>query len=101
MPAFSANPDSSAGPQPGAERKVAALGLTLALLDEALRQRFDLPEDAKGVVVVGVDEGGPAAEKGIRAGDLVVEVSQEDASSQVGAPADRGAGPPALRSGSH
>jgi len=65
----------------GTEHKIAPLGLTVAALDDALRQRFDLPADAKGVVVVAVDDAGPAAEKGIRPGDLVVEVSQEDATS--------------------
>lgn len=65
----------------GSEQKIAPLGLTVAALDDALRQRFDLSADAKGVVVVAVDDGGPAAEKGIRPGDLVVEVSQEDATS--------------------
>lgn len=66
---------------PGQDKKIAPLGLTVAAVNDALRQRFDLAADAKGVVVVAVDEGGPAAEKGIRPGDLIVEVSQEDADS--------------------
>ena len=72
--------DDGAG-QSAQDRKIAPLGVTVAALNDALRQRFDLAADAKGVVVVAVDEGGPAAEKGIRPGDLIIEVSQEDASS--------------------
>jgi serine protease Do len=32
------------------------------------------------VIVIGVNDGGIAAEKGIRPGDLIVEVSQEEVS---------------------
>ncbi len=73
--------DGGGAGQTGQDRKIAPLGVTVAAVSDALRQRFDLAADAKGVVVVAVDEGGPAAEKGIRPGDLIVEVSQEDASS--------------------
>lgn len=63
----------------GTEQRVDDLGMTLSVITDALRQRFSLAEDAKGLVVVGVDDSGPAAEKGIQPGDVVVEVSQEDA----------------------
>jgi serine protease Do len=56
---------------------VSALGLSVAPISQALRERFDLPTDAKGVVVTDVKANGAAAEKGMRPGDLVVEVSQE------------------------
>ena len=71
-------PDQSSD---GSERNVQALGLTLAVITDALRQKFELADDATGVVVTEVIDGGPASEKGIRAGDVIVEVSQEDAES--------------------
>jgi serine protease Do len=64
----------------GAE-KVAQIGLTVAALTPKIRERFSLGEEAKGVVVVEVAEGGSAAEKQIRPGDLIVEVSQEEVAS--------------------
>ena len=49
-------------------------------LTPALAQQFSL-RDNKGVVVVRVESGSPAADAGIRAGDLVLEVNGEVASS--------------------
>ena len=43
-----------------------------------IRRAFNIGKDAKGVVVTAVKDDGNAAEKGIRPGDLVVEVNQED-----------------------
>ena len=59
---------------------VKALGLRLSSINAALKKKFSLDKDAKGVVVLKVDENGPAAEKGIRPGDLIVEISQQEAS---------------------
>ena len=52
--------------------------MTLSGLTEDVRKKFDLGEEAKGVVVVAVDPAGPAAEKGIRPGDVIVEVTQDE-----------------------
>jgi serine protease Do len=57
---------------------VKALGLSLANLTPELRQRFSLADDVSGVVITDVDNGGPSADKGMRAGDVVVEVAQDD-----------------------
>ncbi len=57
-------------------RNVKELGLSLSALDQSIRERFKLSDEAKGVVVTEVEEDGVAARKGIRPGDLVVEVSQ-------------------------
>ncbi len=57
------------------------LGLTLSSLSDNLRERYKLEEKSKGVVITKVDEDGPAAEKGIRAGDLIVEIGQEEVST--------------------
>jgi len=66
------------------ETSVDALGLRLSSITPKVAEQFKLGKDAKGVVVMKVDEKGPAAEKGIRAGDVIVEVSQEE----VRAPGD-------------
>ncbi len=66
------------------EKVVASLGMTLSAIGPELRGRFELKDDAKGVLIIEVKEGGPAAEKGLRPGDIVVEVSQE----KVATPAD-------------
>jgi serine protease Do len=56
---------------------IPGVGMAVAALSDRLRSDFGLDEDAKGLVVIGVDAGGPAAEQGIKRGDLIVEVSQE------------------------
>jgi serine protease Do len=57
---------------------VKALGLSLANLTPELRERFSLAEDSAGVVVVDVAPDSAASEKGMHAGDLIVEVAQEE-----------------------
>ena len=53
------------------------LGMTLTVLTDDLRDKFDLSDDVDGVLVSEVDPNGPAAEKRVQAGDLIVEVGQE------------------------
>ena len=69
-------PDTGA---PEAE-KIEALGMSLAEVTPELRDRFQLGEDAAGVLVIGVAENSIAAEKGLQAGDVVVEVDQKEVS---------------------
>ena len=57
------------------------LGLALSNATPRLRERFDLEEDVTGVVVTDVKDAGVAAEKGVRPGDVIVEVSQEKVKS--------------------
>ncbi|MCW8836291.1 MAG: DegQ family serine endoprotease [Rhodospirillales bacterium] len=59
------------------EKTVDALGLTVSGVTTELRERFGLSEEADGVVIIEVNGEGPAAEKGIRPGDLIVEIGQE------------------------
>ena len=56
---------------------VKALGLSLANLTPDLRDRYGLADDAAGVVITDIEAGGPSADKGMRAGDVVVEVAQD------------------------
>jgi serine protease Do len=64
------------GPGAGAE----ALGIAVSDLDDDLRDQFGLKE-AKGVVIVDVEAGSPAADAGLRPGDLVVEVDRKPVAS--------------------
>jgi serine protease Do len=61
----------------GNAEKIAPLGLTVAALDDRLRQRFNLGNEVKGLVVTDVDANGPAADQGLKPGDVIVEVAQE------------------------
>jgi serine protease Do len=60
-----------------AQLAVPGLGFSVSAITQTLRERYDLPADAKGVVVTEVKASGAAADKGLRAGDLVLEAMQE------------------------
>jgi serine protease Do len=60
---------------------VKTLGLTLSGLTADLKEKFSLAGDAKGVVVVDVAKDSPAAAKGVRPGDLIMEAAQEEVKS--------------------
>jgi len=57
------------------------IGLGLAPLDETLRKQFGLDAKTKGVVVTEVDPQSPAAKRGIKVGDVIVEAGQDAVSS--------------------
>ncbi|HKB00481.1 MAG TPA: DegQ family serine endoprotease [Methyloceanibacter sp.] len=53
------------------------LGLSLAPLTDDLRKRYGIDASIEGVVVVDVKPNSPAAEKDVKPGDVIVEVTQE------------------------
>ncbi|MBM3490140.1 MAG: DegQ family serine endoprotease [Alphaproteobacteria bacterium] len=59
-------------------KEVQSLGMKLARITPELRERFELKDDAKGVVVTEVTADSAAAERGVRPGDVIVEVAQEE-----------------------
>ncbi len=59
---------------PEAESGQPKLGLMLAPLDESTRRELGVERSEGGVVVAGVQPNGPAAEKGIREGDVILSV---------------------------
>jgi len=59
-----------------------SLGLTIDSINDELRERFELPADATGVVILDVEPDSPADEKALRPGDRIVEVKQ----TEVGSP---------------
>ena len=56
---------------------VESLGLDLAAITPDLRKRFNLADDAAGVVVTDVKAGSPAAEKQIRPGDIIRKIGPQ------------------------
>ncbi len=61
--------------------EIAPLGITVATITAELRTRFQLAEDIKGVVIMNVADGGTASHENLRAGDVIVEVGQEEVHS--------------------
>lgn len=82
--AAAANPEAppQAAPTPVASTTdITDLGLTVAQIDGALRQQFGLADDANGVVITKVAAGSAAAERGLAAGDVIVEIDQQESGS--------------------
>ena len=75
---------AAAKPSGPAPLDLAGLGMTLAGLDDALRQKYQIADGQKGVVVTQTAPSGPASDRGIKPGDVIVEVQQ----SEVSQPAD-------------
>ncbi len=71
-------PSAQAAPAPNTGATVKALGLSLSTVTPELKQKFSLADDADGVVVVDVAGDSPASEKGVRPGDVIVEVAQQE-----------------------
>lgn len=57
------------------------LGLGLTSLNDDLRRRFNVAESLAGVLVIEVDPLSAAAERGVRPGDVIVQVAQRAVSS--------------------
>jgi serine protease Do len=71
-PAAGTAPDANATPDPNQ-----MLGMTLSELSPGLREQYGIGEGVAGVVVTGVADNSPSAEKGVEVGDVILEVAQE------------------------
>jgi serine protease Do len=76
-----AEPDK---PAPAKTLELSALGLRLSAITPEGREKFQIGADQKGVLITDVVAGTAAAERGLKPGDVIVEVQQEE----VSAPAD-------------
>jgi serine protease Do len=56
--------------------KIKNLDVSAANLDDALRQEFGISPDIAGVVITHIEDGSDAAQKGLRPGDVIIEVNQ-------------------------
>ena len=82
-----ASADKSKPAAPEAPAKLTdVLGMSLGALDDAARVKFKIDDKVKGVVVAEVAAGSAAADKGVEAGDVVLEA----AGKAVEKPADVG-----------
>ena len=63
-------------PAPESERED-LLGLSIAPLTEELRNQYGIGKSIEGVVIIEVKPNSPAAQKGVKPGDVIVEVTQE------------------------
>ncbi|PCJ31087.1 MAG: serine protease, partial [Alphaproteobacteria bacterium] len=54
------------------------LGMGLEPLTEKSRKALKLEDDVKGVLIASVDRNSPAGEKGLRRGDVIVSITQEE-----------------------
>lgn len=62
--------------EPAEAQQFSIQGLLLGQLTSEYRERFMISEETSGVVILEVEESSQAAEKGLRAGDVITEVSQ-------------------------
>jgi len=74
------DPDQVASHTPEKNQGTEALGLRAQDLTEELAQELGL-EEAEGVIVTEVAPGGPAAEAGIRRGDIIIELDRQNIDS--------------------
>jgi serine protease Do len=65
----------------GSKPSNSLIGLVLAPLTDELREKNGLGKDVKGVIVLEVDPASAAAEKGVKPGDVIVEVAQDAVNS--------------------
>jgi serine protease Do len=77
-------PDSPRKPPPSTIVDLGALGMKVAPISDDLRQRFKLDEKQKGVVITDITQDGTASDRGLKPGDVIVEVQQQS----VATPAD-------------
>lgn len=79
--AEAATPAVAQSEEDDAPKTTEMFGLTLTVLDDALREELGTGADVDGLAVTEVDEASEAFEKGLRAGDVITEAGQQKVSS--------------------
>jgi serine protease Do len=79
--ASAAQPPQAQLPEPDPEPEVSpGIGLQLAPLDAQVRRQLGIASDVTGVAVAGVQPDSAAAERGLRAGDVIERVGRQQVS---------------------
>ena len=75
--------DNIASSQPvrKSSKKVEFAGMTLSNVDREAAEEFGIDENIKGVVIVNVKQGSVADEKGLKKGDVIIQVNRVKISS--------------------
>jgi serine protease Do len=68
------NNDAASQETPAVQK---TLGLSLANMTDDLRKRYKIKDSVKGIVITGVDAQSQAAAKRLNAGEVVIEVAEE------------------------
>jgi serine protease Do len=61
--------------------KVDGIGMSIASLNNMFRNQYNVPDDVEGVLITQTKPRGEAAEKGLSAGDVIVEINQTPVTS--------------------
>ena len=78
--------DEEGAPTPsGASTKIDSVGLSLDTITAQDRQTYKIGDDVTGVIVTDAKELSEAAEKGLAAGDVIVEINQQIVTDPKGA----------------
>jgi serine protease Do len=67
--------DGSGAPNAPSAKAPVVLGMGLVPLDGAMRSRYNIPANVSGVVITSVRTDADAADKGLRAGDVIVSAT--------------------------
>jgi serine protease Do len=75
--------DNVASSQPvrKSTKKVEFAGMTLSNVDREVAEEFGIDENIKGVVIINVKQGSVADEKGLKKGDVIIQVNRVKISS--------------------
>jgi serine protease Do len=73
----SAEETTPAAPAPPKSTALAGLGVQIAPISPSTRSRYQIAPDQKGVVITGVKNDSVAAQRGLQAGNVIMEVQQE------------------------
>ncbi len=73
------------GNSDNAETQGSGFGLTLSNLTPQVARRLQLPSGRSGALISDVDQDGPAAEAGLRAGDVILSVNRKGVSNATDA----------------
>ena len=72
------------GDTPPPVKEETVLGMTVAVVNDEIRQRFALDRDVTGLIVTDLDASSDAYAKGMREGDIIAEIGQEAVASPAG-----------------